>query len=37
MNIRLSPRERLIVALDVPGAEPARALAAQLAGRVGMF
>jgi orotidine-5'-phosphate decarboxylase len=37
MSTRLSPRERLIVALDVPGAEPARALAAQLAGRVGMF
>lgn len=37
MNIRLSPRERLIVALDVPGAEPAHALVARLAGRVGMF
>jgi orotidine-5'-phosphate decarboxylase len=37
MSSRLSPRERLIVALDVPGAEPARALVSQLAGRVGMF
>jgi orotidine-5'-phosphate decarboxylase len=33
----MNARERLIVALDVPKAEPARALVESLAGRVGMF
>jgi orotidine-5'-phosphate decarboxylase len=33
----VTPRERLIVALDVPGAEQARALVDALAGAVGMF
>ncbi len=33
----MNPRDRLIVALDVPEAERARALASLLAGRVGMF
>jgi orotidine-5'-phosphate decarboxylase len=33
----VTPRERLIVALDVPGAGPARALVDRLAGQVGMF
>lgn len=33
----LSPRERLVVALDVPNGGEARALAARLAGRVGML
>ena len=33
----LTPRERLIVALDAPKAETARALVDRLKGRVGMF
>lgn len=33
----MTPRERLIVALDVPRAEAARELVARLAGRVGLF
>jgi orotidine-5'-phosphate decarboxylase len=33
----VNPRERLIVALDVPTAEDARVLVDRLAGRVGMF
>jgi orotidine-5'-phosphate decarboxylase len=33
----MTPRERLIVALDVPTADQARALVDSLAGRVGMF
>lgn len=33
----LAPRDRLIVALDIPGADPARALVARLVGKVGMF
>ena len=34
---QLSPRERLIAALDVPDVEKARALVRVLAGRVGLF
>jgi orotidine-5'-phosphate decarboxylase len=33
----MSPRDRLIVALDVPEADQARALAARLTGHVGLF
>ena len=33
----MTPRDRLIVALDVPRAEAARDLVARLAGHVGMF
>ena len=33
----MKPKDRLIVALDVPGVDQARALVARLAGRVGMF
>jgi orotidine-5'-phosphate decarboxylase len=33
----MTPRQRLIVALDLPGREEARALVDRLAGRVGMF
>ncbi|MBI3932215.1 MAG: orotidine-5'-phosphate decarboxylase [Acidobacteria bacterium] len=33
----MTPRDRLIVALDVPSAERARGLVERLAGRVGMF
>jgi len=33
----LTPRERLIVALDVPTADEARTLVERLAGAVGMF
>jgi orotidine-5'-phosphate decarboxylase len=33
----MNPRDRLIVALDVPGLDPARRLVDRLAGRVGMF
>jgi orotidine-5'-phosphate decarboxylase len=35
--MRLTPQQRLIVALDVPGAEPALALVERLSGSVGMF
>ncbi len=35
--MRLTPRDRLIVALDVPKVDAARALVDRLAGRVGMF
>ncbi len=33
----MNPRDRLIVALDVPKADAARALVDRLAGHVGMF
>lgn len=37
MQAGLTPRERLVVALDVPSGREARELAARLAGRVGML
>ncbi|MCC6513471.1 MAG: orotidine 5'-phosphate decarboxylase, partial [Geothrix sp.] len=35
--LNLSPRERLVVALDVPTAKEALAMAERLSGRVGML